>query len=85
MPVISCSFLELLFSTFFRMNVKVTHKKCFATQTARVLKKVGKLRICSFCWMQGGRYRTSWLVACCMLESAERFQSRGAEQERTKW
>ena len=30
-----------------------------------------------FCWVEGGKYRTSWLVACCMLESAERFKSRG--------
>ena len=33
--------------------------------------------ICSFCWVEGGRYRTDWLVACCMLESAERFQKQG--------
>ena len=74
------------------MKVKVTHKECFARQTVGVFKEVGKLmektwsqRICSFSWVEGGRYRTSWLVACCMLGSAERFQSRGAERERTKW
>ena len=27
----------------FRMKVKVTHKKCFARQTVRVFKEVGKL------------------------------------------
>ena len=38
-----------------------------------------------FCWVEGGRYRIGWLVASGMLETAERFQSRGAEQEWTKW
>ena len=41
MSVISCSFLEL-FSTL-KMKVKVTHKECFARQTVRVFKEVGKL------------------------------------------
>ena len=73
------------------MKVKVTHKECFARQTVSVQgsrKTDGKTwsqRICSFCWVEGGRYRTGWLVACCMLESAEWFQSRGDERERTKW
>ena len=47
--------------------------------------KTWSQRICSICWVEGGRYRIGWLVACCMVESAGRFQSRGAEQERTKW
>ena len=53
------------------MKVKVAHKKCFSRQTIRVLKKVGKLiekhgvrEFCSFCWVEGGSYRISWLVAC---------------------
>ena len=72
------------------MKIKVTHKKCFARQTVRVFNKVGKLiekhgvrEFVLFCWVEGGRYRIGWFVACCML--AERFQSRGAEHERTKW
>ena len=48
-------------------------------------RKTLSQRICYFCWEEGSRYRRSWLVACCMLETAVRFQSRGAEQERTKW
>ena len=75
------------------MKVKVRHKECFARQTVRMFKKVFKKTdqktwnqiIFSFCWVEGDRYRRSWLVACCRLESAERFQSRGAEQERMKW
>ena len=74
------------------MKVKVTHKESFARQIVRVFKEVAELiekhgvrELFSFCWVEGGRYRTRWLVACCMLESAERFQSRGAERERTKW
>ena len=27
----------------FKMKIKVTHKECFARQTVRVFKKVGKL------------------------------------------
>ena len=34
--------------------------------------------------MEGGRYRRSWLVACCMLDSAERLQSRGAERKKVE-
>ena len=74
------------------MKVKVTHEECFARQTVGVFKEVGKLiekhgvrEKKYFCLLEGGRYRTSWLVACCMLGSAERFQSRGDERERTKW
>ena len=76
------------------MKVKVTHKKCFATQTVRVFKKVGKLikkikkGVREFVLFPGWRAvdtEINWLAACCMLESAERFQSRGAGQERTKW
>ena len=73
------------------MKVKVTHKESFARQIVRVFKEVGRLiekhgvRICCFCWEEGGRYGIIWLVACCRLSSAERFQSRGVEQDRTKW
>ena len=42
MSMISCSVLELSFSVF-KMKVKVTHKECFARQTVRVFKEVGKL------------------------------------------
>ena len=73
-----------------KKKVKVTHKKLFfSRQTVGVFKKVGKLiekhsqMNCSFCWVEGGRYKISWLVACCMLESAVRFPSRVAQQERT--
>ena len=38
MSMISCIFLELLFSVF---KIKVTHKECFARQT---VKEVGKLK-----------------------------------------
>ena len=74
------------------MKVKVTHNECFARQTVKSVqgnrktdRKTWSQRICSFCRMEGGRYKTSWLVACCVSESAERFQSRGAEREWTKW
>ena len=72
------------------MKVKVTHKECFARQSVlpgsrKTDRKTWSQRICSFCWVEGDRYRTSWLVACFMLGSAERFQSRGDERERTKW
>ena len=73
------------------MKVKVTYKKCFARQTVAVFQKVGKLiekhevrEFVFFLLVEGGRYRISWSVACCMLESAERLQSRDAGQERTK-
>ena len=72
------------------MKGKVTHMECFARQIVSVQgsrktdRKTWSQRICSFCWVGGGRYRTSWLAACCMLQSAEPFQSRGAERERTK-
>ena len=65
------------------MKVKITHKEfcqadCQSVQGSRKTdRKTWSQRICSFCWVEGGRYRTSWLVACCMLGSAERFQSRG--------
>ena len=36
------SFSEVVFYVF-KLKVKVTHKKCFARQTVRVFKKVGKL------------------------------------------
>ena len=76
------------------MKVKITHKRYVARQTVRVFKKVGKLikkikkGVKEFVLFPGWRAvdtEISWLAACCMLESAERFQSRGAERERTKW
>ena len=73
------------------MKVKVRHKECFARHCQNVQEsrktdqKTWNQINCSFCWVEGGRYRRSWLVACCRLESAERFQIRGAEQERMKW
>ena len=56
-----------VYDVVFKMRVKVTHKECFARQTVGVFKEVGKRktwsqRICSFCWVEGGRYRTSWLL-----------------------
>ena len=51
------------------MKVKVTHKECFARQTVRVFKKVGKLientvRKCVLFagWRAEYRYRINWLV-----------------------